>query len=35
VKPGLCFHGLGHALGAALYDLGLDHEARKAALAGR
>lgn len=32
VKPGLCFHGLRHALGAALYDLGLDREARKAAL---
>lgn len=32
VKPGLCFHGLRRALGAALYDLGLDREARKAAL---
>ena len=32
VEPGLCFHGLRHALGAALYDLGLDREARKAAL---
>lgn len=32
VKPGLCFHGLRHSLGAALYDLGLDREARKAAL---
>jgi len=32
VKPGLCFHGLRHSLGSALYDLGLDREARKAAL---
>lgn len=32
VKPGLCFHGLRHALGADLYNLGLDREARKAAL---
>lgn len=32
VEPGLCFHGLRHSLGAALYDLGLDREARKAAL---
>lgn len=32
VNPGLCFHGLRHMLGAALYDLGLDREARKAAL---
>jgi integrase len=32
VAPGLCFHGLRHALGSALYDLGLDREARKAAL---
>ncbi|HZY54168.1 MAG TPA: tyrosine-type recombinase/integrase [Reyranella sp.] len=32
VKPGLCFHGLRHSLGATLYDLGLDREARKAAL---
>ena len=32
VKPGLCFRGLRHPLGAALYDLGLDREARKAAL---
>ena len=32
VKPGLCFHGMRHSLGAALYDLGLDREARKAAL---
>lgn len=32
VQPGLCFHGLRHSLGAALYDLGLDREARKAAL---
>jgi integrase len=32
VKSGLCFHGLRHALGAALYDLGLDRESRKAAL---
>lgn len=32
VGPGLCFHGLRHSLGAALYDLGLDREARKAAL---
>jgi integrase len=32
VKPGLCFHGLRHSLGTALYDLGLDREARKAAL---
>lgn len=32
VKSGLCFHGLRHSLGAALYDLGLDREARKAAL---
>lgn len=31
-KSGLCFHGLRHSLGAALYDLGLDREARKAAL---
>lgn len=35
VKSGLCFHGLRHALGAALYDLGLDREARKAALGHR
>jgi hypothetical protein len=35
VKPGLCFHGLRHSLGAALYDLGLDREARKAALGHR
>ncbi len=32
VDPGLCFHGLRHSLGAALYDLGLDRDARKAAL---
>jgi integrase len=32
VEPGLCFHGLRHSLGTALYDLGLDREARKAAL---
>jgi integrase len=32
VGPGLCFHGLRHSLGAALYDLGLDRDARKAAL---
>lgn len=32
VQPGLCFHGLRHSLGAALYNLGLDREARKAAL---
>jgi integrase len=32
VQAGLCFHGLRHSLGAALYDLGLDREARKAAL---
>lgn len=32
VQPSLCFHGLRHSLGAALYDLGLDREARKAAL---
>lgn len=32
VRPGLCFHGLRHSLGTALYDLGLDREARKAAL---
>ncbi len=32
VKPGLCFHGLRHSLATALYDLGLDREARKAAL---
>jgi integrase len=32
VKPGLCFHGLRHSLGTTLYDLGLDREARKAAL---
>jgi integrase len=32
VKPGLCFHGLRHSLGSVLYDLGLDREARKAAL---
>lgn len=32
VKAGLCFHGLRHSLGAALYDLGLDRDARKAAL---
>jgi integrase len=32
VGPGLCFHGLRHSLGTALYDLGLDREARKAAL---
>src|SRR5882757_10766428 len=32
VTPGLSFHGLRHSLGAALYDLGLDREARKAAL---
>lgn len=32
IKPGLCFHGLRHSLGATLYDLGLDREARKAAL---
>jgi integrase len=32
VQPGLCFHGLRHSLGAALCDLGLDREARKAAL---
>ncbi len=32
VGPGLCFHGLRHSLRAALYDLGLDREARKAAL---
>jgi len=32
VGRGLCFHGLRHSLGAALYDLGLDREARKAAL---
>jgi integrase len=32
VKRGLCFHGLRHSLGTALYDLGLDREARKAAL---
>ncbi len=32
VRSGLCFHGLRHSLGAALYDLGLDREARKAAL---
>ena len=32
VKPGLCFHGLRHSLGTALYDLGLDRDARKAAL---
>lgn len=31
VEPGLCFHGLRHSLDAALYELGLDHEARKAA----
>ena len=35
VKPGLCFHGLRHSLGTALYDLGLDREARKAALGHR
>lgn len=32
VGRGLCFHGLRHSLGTALYDLGLDREARKAAL---
>ena len=32
MKPGLCFHGLRHSLGTTLYDLGLDREARKAAL---
>lgn len=32
VMPGLCFHGLRHSLGTALYDLGLDRDARKAAL---
>ena len=32
IRPGLSFHGLRHALGAALYDLGLDRDARKAAL---
>ena len=32
VKPRLCFHGLRHSLGTALYDLGLDIEAHKAAL---
>jgi integrase len=32
VKPGLCFHGQRHSLGAMLYDLGVDREARKAAL---
>jgi integrase len=32
VRHGLCFHGLRHSLGTALYDLGLDREARKAAL---
>ena len=32
VQPGLCFHGLRHSLGATLYDLGIDREARKAAL---
>ena len=32
VGPGLCFHSLRHALGAALYDLGLDRDACKAAL---
>ena len=31
VQHGLCFHWLRHSLGAALYDLGLDREARKAA----
>ena len=31
-KPGLCFHGLRHSLGATLYDLGLDRDTRKAAL---
>jgi len=35
VGPGLCFHGLRHSLGAALYDLGLDRDARKAALGHR
>jgi integrase len=35
VKPGLCFHGLRHSLGAALFDLGLDRDARKAALGHR
>ncbi|MDO8972689.1 MAG: hypothetical protein Q7V45_02010, partial [Reyranella sp.] len=32
VGSGLCFHGLRHSLGAALYDLGVEREARKAAL---
>ncbi|MBS0519536.1 MAG: tyrosine-type recombinase/integrase [Proteobacteria bacterium] len=32
IEPGRCFHGLRHSPGAALYDLGLDREARKAAL---
>lgn len=35
VKPGLCFHGLRHSLGATLFDLGLDRDARKAALGHR
>lgn len=32
VAKGLCFHGLRHSLGATLYNLGVDREARKAAL---
>jgi len=35
VKPGLCFHGLRHSLGTMLFDLGLDRDARKAALGHR
>jgi hypothetical protein len=35
VQPGLCFHGLRHSLGATLFDLGLDRDARKAALGHR
>ena len=35
VKPGLCFHGLRHSLGTTLFDLGLDRDARKAALGHR
>ena len=35
VEPGLCFHGLRHSLGTTLFDLGLDRDARKAALGHR
>jgi integrase len=30
-----CFHGLRHSLGATLFDLGLDRDARRAALGHR